>query len=127
MKKTTYDTPLSARLHEIATRNHWNDADMGRIADVSRSSVNGWHKRGTIGKESAAKIAAAANVSLSWLLTGKEEETAGALSEDEQALVDVYRALPPIEQRNMLAAFQMRLETLRDYYANNVDPVTRQK
>lgn len=127
MKKTTYDTPLSARLYEIATRNHWNDADMGRIADVSRSSVYGWHKRGTISKEAAAKIAAAANVSLDWLLTGKAEKTAGALSEDEQALVDVYRALPPIEQRNMLAAFQMRLEALRDYYANNVDPVTRQK
>ncbi|EBF8123361.1 bacteriophage CI repressor [Salmonella enterica subsp. enterica] len=126
-KKKTYDTPLAARLDEIATRNHLSGSDMARIAGVSRSSVNAWHKRGTISKESAAKIAAATNVSLAWLLTGQEEGCAIGLDEDEQALLDTYRAMPPIERRNMLAAFQMRLQQLHEFYSNYADPTTRQK
>lgn len=126
-KKKTYDTPLAARLVEIAERNHLSGSDMARIAGVSRSSVNAWHKRGTISKESAAKIAAAANVSLSWLLTGQEDESRPGLDEEEQALIDTYRAMPPIERRNMLAAFQMRLEKLKEFYTEYADPTTRQK
>lgn len=126
-KKKTYDTPLAARLDEIATKSHLSGSDMARIAGVSRSSVNAWHKRGTISKESAAKIAAAANVSLAWLLTGQEDDIAPGLDEDEQALLDTYRAMPPIERRNMLAAFQMRLQQLKEFYSNYADPTTRQK
>ena len=126
-KKKTYDTPLAARLVEISERNHLSGSDMARIAGVSRSSVNAWHKRGTISKGSAAKIAAAANVSLSWLLTGQEDESRPGLDEEEQALIETYRAMPPIERRNMLAAFQMRLEKLKEIYAEYADPTTRQK
>ncbi|MWN89034.1 helix-turn-helix domain-containing protein, partial [Escherichia coli] len=98
-----------------------------RIAGVGRSSVNAWKKRGTISKDSAAKIAEATNVSLSWLLTGKEETNREALDDDEKALLDVYRNLPPVERRNMLAAFQMRLQKLTEFYSEYVDPITRQK
>lgn len=99
---------------------------MARIAGVSPTSVTNWFKRETISKESAAKLAAAARVSLSWILTGAED-SGGVFSEDEMALVDTYRALPPVEQRNMLAAFQMRLQQLREFYKNHVDPTTRGK
>lgn len=126
-KKKTYDTPLAERLDELATRHHLSGSDMARIAGVSRSSVNAWHKRGTISKESAAKIAAATNVSLSWLLTGEEDGVANQLDEEEAALLETFRALPPIERRNMLAAFQMRLQQLKEFYSNYADPTTRQK
>lgn len=84
-------------------------------------------KRGTISKDSAAKIAEATNVSLSRLLTGKEDTNREALDDDEKALLDVYRNLPPVERRNMLAAFQMRLQKLTEFYSEYVDPITRQK
>ncbi|ELY5938865.1 helix-turn-helix domain-containing protein [Cronobacter malonaticus] len=106
--------------------NHWSRSDMARIAEVSPTSVTNWFKRGTISKESAAKLAAAARTSLSWILTGAEEG-GGAFSADELELIDVYRGLPPIERRNMLAAFQMRLQQLKEFYANYADPTTRQK
>lgn len=117
---------LAARLNELMASNHWSRSEMAKIADVSPTSVTNWFKRQTISKESASRLAQAARVSLTWILTG-ESEPGGELSDDEAALLQVFRELPPIEQRNMLAAFQMRLQVLRDYYANNADPATRQK
>ncbi|EQB9600486.1 helix-turn-helix domain-containing protein [Escherichia coli] len=127
MRKKQYDTPLAERLDAISQQHHLSGSDLARIAGVGRSSVNAWKKRGTISKDSAAKIAEATNVSLSWLLTGKEETNREALDDDEKALLDVYRNLPPVERRNMLAAFQMRLQKLTDFYSEYVDPITRQK
>ncbi|WP_256137121.1 helix-turn-helix domain-containing protein [Escherichia coli] len=127
MRKKQYDTPLAERLDAISQQHHLSGSDLARIAGVGRSSVNAWKKRGTISKDSAAKIAEATNVSLSWLLTGKEETNREALDDDEKALLDVYRNLPPVERRNMLAAFQMRLQKLTEFYSEYVDPMTRQK
>lgn len=127
MRKKQYDTPLAERLDAISQQHHLSGSDLARIAGVGRSSVNAWKKRGTISKDSAAKIAEATNVSLSWLLTGKEETNREALDDDEKALLDVYRKLPPVERRNMLAAFQMRLQKLTEFYSEYVDPITRQK
>lgn len=127
MRKKQYDTPLAERLDTISQQHHLSGSDLARIAGVGRSSVNAWKKRGTISKDSAAKIAEATNVSLSWLLTGKEDTNREALDDDEKALLDVYRNLPPVERRNMLAAFQMRLQKLSEFYSEYVDPITRQK
>lgn len=127
MRKKQYETPLAERLDTISQQYHLSGADLARIAGVGRSSVNAWRKRGTISKEAAVKIANATNVSLSWLLTGEEEGTGAKLDDEELALIETFRGLPPIERRNMLAAFQMRLQQLKEFYANYVDPTTRQK
>ena len=127
MRKKQYDTPLAERLDAISQQHHLSGSDLARIAGVGRSSVNAWKKRGTISKDSAAKIAEATNVSLSWLLTGKEDTSREVLDDDEKALLDVYRNLPPVERRNMLAAFQMRLQKLTEFYSEYIDPITRQK
>ncbi|WP_368750322.1 helix-turn-helix domain-containing protein [Klebsiella aerogenes] len=127
MRKKQYETELAERLDKIAQEHHLSGSELARIAGVSRSSVNAWRKRGTISKESAVKIAAATNVSLSWLLTGEEDCGTSQLDEDEAALLETYRAMPPIERRNMLAAFQMRLQQLKEFYSNYADPTTRQK
>ncbi|HAW2832149.1 TPA: helix-turn-helix domain-containing protein [Escherichia coli] len=127
MRKKQYDTPLAERLDTISQQHHLSGSDLARIAGVGRSSVNAWKKRGTISKDSAAKIAEATNVSLSWLLTGKEDTNREELDDDEKALLSVYRNLPPVERRNMLAAFQMRLQKLTEFYSEYVDPITRQK
>lgn len=100
---------------------------MARIAEVSPTSVTNWFKRETISKESAAKLAAAGKVSLSWVLTGEQDGGSQCLDEDELELLETYRAMPPIERRNMIAAFQMRLQKLRDTYDDYVEPATRKK
>ncbi len=122
----TKQNTLATRLTELMKANHWSKTDMARIAEVSPTSVTNWFKRETISKESAAKLAQAGNISLAWILTGEEDQR-GALSESELALIEVFRELPPIEQQNMLAAFQMRLKQLREFYKNYVDPSTRKK
>ncbi|MDK1182943.1 MULTISPECIES: helix-turn-helix domain-containing protein [Cronobacter] len=127
--QTTSEEPrneLAVRLSELMAVNHWSRSDMAKIADVSPTSVTNWFKRGTISKESAAKLASASRTSLSWILTGVEEG-GGVFSADELELIDVYRELPPVERRNMLSAFQMRLQQLKEFYANYADPTTRQK
>ncbi|EGC8617614.1 helix-turn-helix domain-containing protein [Salmonella enterica] len=126
MKKKQYDTPLAERLDIIAQQHHLSGSDLARIAGVGRSSVNAWKKRGTISKDSALKIAEATGLSLSWILTGKEDGN-DVLSDDEKILVNTFRELPPIERANMLAAFQMRLEKLKEFYSTYVDPSTREK
>ncbi|MDY3570240.1 helix-turn-helix domain-containing protein [Enterobacter hormaechei] len=117
---------LAARLDELMRLNHWSRTEMAKIAGVSPTSVTNWFKRETISKESASKLAKAAKISLTWLLTGAEEPGAN-ISDDELMLIEIYRELPPVERRNMLAAFQMRLQKVRDYYTENVDPSTREK
>ncbi len=101
-------------------------SDMARIAGVSRSAANRWFTRGSISKDAAAAIAEATGVSLQWILTGQELASYD-LTEEERVLIDTYRSMPPIEQRNMVSAFQMRLQQLLNFYANHVDPTTRQK
>ena len=111
---------LASRLNELMAVMHWSRSDMARIAGVSPTSVTNWFKRETISKESASKLAQAAKVSLTWLLTGDEEKS-GTFSEDELQLIEVFRELPPVEQRNMLAVFQMRLKQLNELYTDYVD------
>lgn len=38
------------------------------------------------------------------------------LSEDEKRLIRTFREFPPVEARNMLLAFEMRLKKLYDFY-----------
>lgn len=119
-------SPVAARLRELMESKHLTQSDMARIAGVSRSAANRWFTRGSISKDAAAAIAGATGVTLQWILTGQEVETYD-LNEEERALIDTYRAMPPIERRNMVGAFQMRLQQLKEFYSNYVDPTTRQK
>jgi len=119
-------SPVAARLRELMLSKNLTQSDMARIAGVSRSAANRWFTRGSISKDAAAAIAEATGVSLQWILTGQELASYD-LNEEERLLIDTYRSMPPIEQRNMVSAFQMRLQQLRDFYTNYVDPATRQK
>ncbi|VXC86976.1 conserved hypothetical protein [Enterobacterales bacterium 8AC] len=113
------DSLITQRLAELIGTKHISKADMARIAGVSRSSVNGWFKRGSISKESASKLSAATGVSLAWLL-GDDSVESRDLSQDEMRLLDLYRKLPDAEQANMLAAFEMRFKELKEYYERYV-------
>lgn len=127
MKEETQQvSPVVTRLRELMLNKNLTQSDMARIAGVSRSAANRWFTRGSISKDAAAAIAQATGVSLQWILTG-EELASYDLNEEERALIDTYRAMPPLEQRNMVSAFQMRLQQLKEFYTNYVDPTTRQK
>jgi HTH-type transcriptional regulator, cell division transcriptional repressor len=112
---------LVTRLNQLLKEKDLNKVDLARIAGVSPQSVNGWYKRGAISKQSAMKISAALNVPLAWLL-GEGGEASSGLSDEEQQLLALFRQFPPTERRNMVAAFEMRLQELRDYYSRYASP-----
>lgn len=117
MKNTQIDNvPLiTKRLTEIIETKRISKAELARIAGVSRQSVNGWFMRGSISKEAATKIAASVGVSLAWLL-GEESEGKESLTQDEQRLLDLYRKFSKSDQENMIAAFDMRLREITNFY-----------
>lgn len=117
MKKSELETPhlIAQRLNQLIETKHLSKSDMARIAGVTRQSVNGWFKRGSISKEAAAKIAAAAGVPLTWLL-GEDSDQFESLTSDERRLLELYRQFPSIEQNNMISAFEMRLKELKEFY-----------
>lgn len=120
--KNTNDTLtelVTQRLNELMEGKHLSKADLARIAGVSRSSVNGWFKRGSISKDAASKLSNATGVSMSWLL-GDDSGENSDLSIEEKKLIGLYRQLPGVEQANMLAAFEMRLNELKDFYMRYV-------
>lgn len=66
MSKTT-------RLEELLEISGLTKADLARIAEVTPQAVNGWFKRGEIGKDSAKKIAAEKGLNLSWILGDSDQ------------------------------------------------------
>ncbi|HGJ5854940.1 MULTISPECIES: helix-turn-helix domain-containing protein [Arsenophonus] len=106
---------ITQRLDELLRTRHMSKSDMARVTGVSRASVNGWFKRGSISKEAALKLSSATGVSLAWIL-GEDASNLVELSQDEMKLLDLFRELPNAEKLNMLSAFEMRLKELKEYY-----------
>lgn len=106
---------ITQRLDELLKTRHMSKSDMARVTGVSRASVNGWFKRGSISKEAALKLSSATGVSLAWIL-GENASNLIELSQDEMKLLELFRELPNAEKLNMLSAFEMRLKELKEYY-----------
>ncbi|HCT3929872.1 MULTISPECIES: helix-turn-helix domain-containing protein [unclassified Citrobacter] len=108
-----FDNQLVARLEEITQRGI-SKAEMARIAGVTPQAVNGWFKKGVISKKSAIAIAAAANVSVTWLLGEKVAEDSG-LKPNETKMLNLFRQLPESEQEKMIDLFALRLKEIDEY------------
>lgn len=84
---------------------------------MTSQSVNNWFVRGTIGKNSALKLADALGVSLEWVL-GQDVDAKDGLRHDERRLLELYNQLPnEEEQQNMLRIVSLRLKELDELYA----------
>ncbi|WP_063861293.1 helix-turn-helix domain-containing protein [Enterobacter kobei] len=122
MKNTDDKSELvvTQRLNELLKEKRITKADLARVAGVSPQSVNGWFKRGSISKEAAAILSREYGVPIPWLLGEGSRE--GELRPEELRLLEVFNKLPPIERNNMLAAFEMRLQELIDFYTKYANP-----
>ncbi|MDK1192236.1 helix-turn-helix domain-containing protein [Cronobacter dublinensis] len=118
MRKNTHqtDNPQVQRLNEIIEKKRLSKADIARICNVSAQSVNNWFVRGTVGKNSAMKLAEALGVSLEWVL-GQNVAPEDGLRHDEKRLLELYNQLPnEEEQQNMLRILSIRLKELDALY-----------
>lgn len=117
MKKNTHLTENQQvqRLKEIIESNHLSKADLARICGVTSQSVNNWFLRGTIGKNSAIKLADRLGVSLAWVL-GQEVGPDDGLKKNERQLLDLFRQLPEEDQNDVTQAISIRLKKLDELY-----------
>lgn len=91
---------------------------------TSRSSINTW-KKGNISATTIAKIAEHLNVTLDYLITGKEKSASNSsintysLSDDEQELLDAFKLLSEkskgklLERAASLAEFEATVDQER--------------
>ncbi|CAB5565362.1 helix-turn-helix domain-containing protein [Citrobacter freundii] len=116
MKPKTHqiDHPQVRRLNELMDLKGATKADLARVAGVSPQSVNNWFARGTLGKNSALKIAEAFGVSVAWVLGEEVDESLG-LKEKELRLLKLFNQLPESEQDRMLDTFELRLKEIDEY------------
>lgn len=105
-KKT--NNPLSERLNKLIELKSITKSDMAKICGVTPQSVNGWYIRGSIGKESAIKLADYLNVSVAWIL-GEGDDSVDdldlpkpELSEKEKLLLRLFNELPESESNELL-------------------------
>ncbi|WP_099133203.1 helix-turn-helix domain-containing protein [Xenorhabdus ehlersii] len=97
--------PLSVRLDQLIKTRGISKSDMAKICGVTPQSVNGWYTRGSIGKESAMKLADSLGVSVAWLL-GESDENVNIndailprpeLTNRERILLELFNELPDEE------------------------------
>lgn len=116
MKPKTHQTdhPQVRRLNELMELKGITKADLARVAGVSPQSVNNWFARGTLGKNSALKIAEAFGVSVAWVL-GEDVDESNGLREKERRLLTLFNQLPESEQDRMIDTFELRLKEIDEY------------
>ncbi|EGH2794931.1 helix-turn-helix transcriptional regulator [Salmonella enterica] len=119
--ETQEESIVAKRLNELLRSTHTTKANLARVAGVSPQSVNGWFKRGSISKEAASRLSHEFGVSLAWLLGESESKDHATLSPEEERLLYAFNQLPPTERNNMLLAFEMRLQELKDFYTKYVN------
>ncbi|QBY43216.1 helix-turn-helix domain-containing protein [Arsenophonus nasoniae] len=102
------NNPLSERLNKLIEVKSITKSDMAKICGVTPQSVNGWYIRGSIGKESAIKLADHLNVSVAWIL-GEGDASIDdldlpkpELSEKEKLLLKLFNELPESESNELL-------------------------
>ncbi|MCL9940261.1 helix-turn-helix domain-containing protein [Klebsiella aerogenes] len=108
------DHPQVQRLNELMDLKGVTKADLARVAGVSPQSVNNWFARGTLGKNSALKIADAYGLSVAWVL-GEEVAEDSGLKPNESKMLNLFRQLPESEQERMIDTFELRLKEIDDY------------
>lgn len=104
--------PLAERLDKLIELKSISKSDMAKICEVTPQSVNGWYTRGSIGKESAIKLAEHLDVSVAWIL-GEGDASIDSielpkpeLTERERILLQLFNELPDSEADKLLQTLE---------------------
>ena len=98
-------------------------ADLARFLNVRKSTVYSWFERDTIpAADTALKIAGFLNVSLEYLVTGKEDESKKSkieLSDFEKNLLKESSGLLPEDKVELMAYIDMKKKMYRALKGDN--------
>lgn len=115
LKPSKEFAPIFNRIIEICDSNKNSVSDLLDKFASSRSAMITW-KKGNIPAETAYNIAKELNVSIDFLVSGKEKSP--SVSVDEQELLTYYRELPKNEQQRLIG----RAEALAEKYSEPQKP-----
>lgn len=108
-KITTNGFLIVDRIDKLLTHRNETRKDLAKSLNISPSSISNWSKRGTIpAADIACNIAEYLNVSLEWLLTGKESE-GFECSKEEKELLSSLRLLDERDRQEILDLIEIKL------------------
>lgn len=86
------------RIKTKCKENGTNISNLEKNLGIGNGNIRRWNIQNP-GSDKVIEVANALNVSIDWLLTGKE---VGKLSEDEQKLIDLYRMADDRGKKNII-------------------------
>ncbi len=134
------------KIHEISARRiaqllyetGWNKSELSRRLGISVQAVQQWASgKSRPSGANLTKLSELSGKPEHWFFQTEEQPTPvsqpvsekfndnlNGLREDQKSLLAVYEALPPAERRNMIAAFEMRLQELNNFYERYVKNIS---
>ena len=104
LQKSDMFSPIFNRLIDLCENNNTTVTTLLDKFTNSRSAINAW-KNGNINTELLPKIANDLNISLEFLLTGKEAQI-NNLSDNEQEMLDVFSKFDDREQIKLIGKLE---------------------
>lgn len=107
---------ITSRIDNLLTLNSKKRADLFKATGLSEASMRNWIKGSIPSAEAAVKIARYFNVSVEWLITGTTPQNTNTeiiLSEEERALIEIFRHLDDRDKNAVLTL----AKSLEDQYS----------
>lgn len=109
---------ISNRIDDLLTQMQMKRIDLSRAVNIPVTTIKSWISSGSVpSAEAAYKVAKYFNVSVEWLITGKNSDNQQQdmiLSSEEKTLVELFRHL---DERDKNAVLTM-VESLESQYAS---------
>lgn len=100
-------TGIGERLKNAIKTSNYSQKELSAILRISEDSITRYIKEKQSPKiDTLMMICEALNISIVWLLTGKENET---LTENEKELLTLFRELPEREQIKVIGIVEDRM------------------
>lgn len=99
------------RLTEALEDKHLTRADLSRLLNIPTSTLQNWKNGKTMpAADTALKIAQYLDVSLEYLITGKEKETEKKIKKSDLDFLDSFKKLPEPDREEIKAILKMKLQ-----------------
>lgn len=85
-------------------------ADLCRALGISEGTVRNWKKGVMPAADTALKIAQYLDVSLEYLITGKEKETEKKIKKSDLEFLESFKKLPEPDREEIKAILKMKLQ-----------------
>lgn len=110
---------ITARIDTLLVQSNQKRADLVRATGISEGTIRSWIKGSVPSVEAALKVAQYFNVSVEWLVTGKDQNTQPQkiLSNEERELIEIFRVLDERDKLDLLENARIK----RSHYSDSTE------